>query len=83
MHGQLENPCAKGMRGVGYLQPGCWRWETKESEMEMPTKKCSVCGEVKPIDQFPFNKGYTPYCKACKSAWKEARSFKKRKKNKL
>ncbi len=34
-------------------------------------KRCSACGEVKPIDQFPKNKnrsfGVGPYCKQCKN----------------
>lgn len=41
----------------------------------MTTKKCSRCGEEKPLDQFPFlqkprvdgTRGYMAECKACKS----------------
>ena len=75
LHGQLENPCAKRMSKVGYLQPGCWRWESENGKgVEMPTKKCSICGEVKEIEKFGIDKGrYNHYCKACRLVYKESR----------
>ena len=80
LHGQLENPCAKGMHKVGYLQPGCWRWESENGKgVEMPTKKCSICGEVKEITEFVYDKGkYTHYCKACRLVYNESRKRKKK-----
>ena len=78
LHGQLENPCAKGMSKVGYLQPGCWRW-AKEKEGETPTKVCSICGHEKTLDAFTHAKGVIqPYCKACRFAYKESRKRKKK-----
>ena len=80
LHGQLENPCAKGMSKVGYLQPGCWRWESENGKgIEMTTKKCSICGEVKEIEKFGITKGrYNHYCKACRKIYKESRKRKKK-----
>ena len=81
LHGQLDNPCAKGVSSVGYLNEGCWRWKSKNGEsIEMPTKKCGICGEVLTIDNF-YKKKKTPdglsfACKKCRS-WKEARNTKK------
>ena len=81
LHGQLENPCAKGMSKVGYLQPGCWRWQSEKGEREMPTKKCSICGEVKEIEKFTIAKGKVQdYCKACRETYKEMHKRKMRKK---
>ena len=79
LHGQLESPCAKQMRSVGYLQPGCWRWEREENQAETPTKTCSICGETKEITEFVSDKGrYTHYCKACRLVYKESRKRKKK-----
>lgn len=73
LHGVLENPCKYNMRSVGYLNQGCWRWESENGTgVEMPTKKCSICGEVKEIAEFVYDKGkYTHYCKACRLVYKE------------
>lgn len=67
MHGQIESPCAKGMRQVGYLRQGCWRWQTdKEEEKEMPTMFCPECGQHLPLEKFYQLKGeYLPICRKC------------------
>jgi len=80
LHGQLENPCAKGMSKVGYLQPGCWRWESENGKgVEMPTKVCSICGQEKTLDDFTHAKGVIqPYCKACRLVYKATRKRKKK-----
>lgn len=79
LHGQLENPCAKGHTKVGYLLEGCWRWQSKDgTEVEMPTRKCSIYGEVKEIDKFGIDKGrYNHYCKACRAKYRESKKRKK------
>ena len=37
----------------------------------MEEKRCTVCGEVKPLEEFPkhpqYKDGHRPYCKACQS----------------
>lgn len=77
LHGRLENPCAEGNSHVGYLHKGCWRWESENGKgVEMPTKKCGICGEVLPIDKFYKRRenpdGLSFACKKCRN-WKEAR----------
>lgn len=71
LHGQIENPCAKGVACVGYLKQGCHWWKNEEgSTAEMPTMICSVCGKELTIDQFNRDKakptGYFSYCKKCR-----------------
>ena len=73
LHGLLHNPCAKGMRCVGYLNKGCWQFKEEDCEDVVLTKKCSICGEVKEITEFVYDRGYTHYCKACKPIYKESR----------
>ena len=47
----------------------------------MPTKKCSICGEVKEIEKFTIAKGKVQdYCKACRETYKEMHKRKMRKK---
>lgn len=74
LHGQLENPCAKGAKSVGYLKEGCWRWQTdKEEEKEMPTMYCPECQQYLGIDKFYKIKGKCqPICRKC-LPWKERR----------
>lgn len=78
LHGQLETPCAKNVNSVGYLKEGCWRWQSEKGEREIPTKKCSICGEVKEIDKFGITKGrYNHYCNACRKIYRESKKRKK------
>jgi hypothetical protein len=67
------------MSKVGYLQPGCWRWESENGKgVEMPTKKCSICGEVREIEKFGITKGrYNHYCNACRKIYRESKKRKK------
>lgn len=69
LHGQLESPCAKDNPNVGYLHEGCWRWQSEKGELVIPTKQCSVCGEVKPINKFVrFKDKYKSFCIECNKA---------------
>ena len=78
LHGQLENPCVKEVSSVGYLKEGCWRWQSEKGEREIPTKKCSICGEVKEIEKFGITKGrYNHYCNACRKIYRESKKRKK------
>jgi hypothetical protein len=70
IHGKDENPCAKGSCKVGYLKEGCWQWQGgKDDQVQIPTKRCPVCGETFTIDKFfkaKVNKdGLSRCCKTC------------------
>ena len=45
----------------------------KRQSKAKPTKKCTNCGETKPIEQFaPHNEsadGYTSHCKLCRAEY--------------
>ena len=46
--------------------------ETVEVEKEVQVKKCSVCGEVKPLGEFyriSASRGRRPDCKGCRRAY--------------
>lgn len=43
-------------------------------------KKCSKCGEIKPLDQFTKGKRYSSLCNACKAKKHEADTKKRREK---
>lgn len=78
LHGQLENPCAKGMKCVGYLKQGCWMFKAEGEEDTVLKRKCSICGEFKDITSFVYSKGeYQKYCRVCKPIYKESRRRKK------
>ena len=92
IHGQLNQPCAKGSPYVGYLNEGCHRWENKDGlkKPRITHKICSVCGKSLPVSEFYRNKDnkdrLTNACKTCKPRWvlnperekeKEARKDKK------
>lgn len=79
LHGVLENPCAKNMSCVGYLQVGCWRWRKSKDDAADETKICSICGEEKTLDKFTLKKGVPQhYCKACRLEYKARRKRKKK-----
>lgn len=70
LHGHEEEPCAKGNNKVGYLKEGCWRWQGgTDDNVEMPTKRCPLCGEDLTIDKFYKEKyskdGLSRLCKKC------------------
>lgn len=82
LHGLTENPCAVGMKKVGYLREGCWRWQVDRSqEVTMPTRVCGICGRTLPIEQFyvqAFSKdGYSYECKEC-LPWREMKKQRKK-----
>lgn len=76
LHGQLNQPCAKGCSYVGYLNEGCHRWENAEGlkKPRITHKVCSVCGKTLPVSEFYRNKDnkdrLTKACKVCKPHWK-------------
>ena len=76
LHGQLNQPCAKGCSYVGYLNEGCHRWENAEGvkKPRITHKVCSVCGKSLPVSEFYRNKDnkdrLTNACKTCKPHWK-------------
>lgn len=54
LHGQLEQPCAKGCAYVGYLNKGCHKWQNEKGE-KMPVithKICIECGRTLSIKNF-------------------------------
>ena len=77
IHGQLNQPCAKGCSSVGYLNEGCHRWEDKEGlkKPRITHKVCSVCGKSLPLSEFYRNKDnkdrLTKACKTCKPRWEQ------------
>ena len=76
IHGQLNQPCAKGSPYVGYLNEGCHRWENKDGlkKPRITHKVCSVCGKSLPVSEFYRSKDnkdrLTNACKTCKPHWK-------------
>ena len=71
LHGQTENPCAKGVAYVGYLKQGCHLWRNEDgSKAEVTKKICSICGKELTIDKFNRDRtkptGYFNYCKKCR-----------------
>ena len=83
IHGQLETPCVKGEKKVGYLKQGCWRWQAEESEEnQVPLKGCRVCGKLLPITEFyayPYSRDGRRY--ECKNCMKKEKQHKTDKKN--
>lgn len=85
LHGQLENPCAKGNRFVGYLLENKVCWESKEEESleETATKVCAKCGMELPIKMFYSTRTtadhLTNVCKLCKPHhWYKEKAKRKR-----
>lgn len=72
LHGQTENPCAKGNRYVGYLQQNktCWEKTKGEVNEDSVTKICAKCGKAQPIKLFYKTKRtkdkLSNVCKVCK-----------------
>ena len=70
--GQIENPCSKNPRYVGYLREGCRLWSEQERGIDEnnATKRCVICGKVLPVKMFHQTKetkdGLTDACKDCK-----------------
>lgn len=71
MSGQLENPCAKNPKYVGYLREGCGSWsETEEEYRIIKTRVCNKCGKELPMIMFTRN---SFLCKNCKPTTKPSR----------
>lgn len=72
IHGQIENPCGKGNRFVGYLQENkhCWERAEGEADEDLVTKRCNKCGRELPLKMFFLTRrtpdGHTNVCKECK-----------------
>lgn len=85
LHGQLENPCAKGNRFVGYLLENKVCWESKEGESDeaTATKVCAKCGKELSVKMFYKTKltpdHLTNVCKLCKPHhWYKEKAKRKR-----
>ena len=81
IHGQLENPCEKGCRYVGYLRQGCHRGKAnKNDHTTEATKVCCICGKELPVSEFRLSRltkdRFTEACKECYPKWKALKSKK-------